>query len=98
MYKYKIYDPRKCELCGETFTPTTHNQRFCSPKCRKKANIAQRHQGEVRAIIDDGFSELERRCPICGKHFIITPLWIYKVNQRAVCSWGCVRKHEKGVR
>lgn len=37
----------------------------------------------------------ERKCPICGKTFLPAPLHIYKVNNRLVCSWGCVRTYEK---
>lgn len=37
----------------------------------------------------------ERKCPICGKIFLIEPFHIYKVNNRLVCSWGCVRTYEK---
>lgn len=38
-------------------------------------------------------------CPICGKNFIPAPEHIYKIREKGtyklVCSWGCVRKHEK---
>lgn len=38
----------------------------------------------------------ERKCPICGKTFIVAPFHIYRAKDRLVCSWGCVCKYEKG--
>ena len=38
-------------------------------------------------------------CPVCGKKYIRPPQSVYKIyngkNNVGVCSWGCVRKHEK---
>ena len=37
-----------------------------------------------------------RKCPICKKRFIPAPNHIYRINTKGlVCSWGCVRKHER---
>jgi predicted RNA-binding Zn-ribbon protein involved in translation (DUF1610 family) len=41
------------------------------------------------------YNVTEKKCPICGKSFIAAPMHTYKVNNRYVCSWGCVRTHEK---
>ena len=41
------------------------------------------------------YSGREQKCPICGKMFIVAPFHIYKVNNRTVCSWKCVRTYEK---
>lgn len=37
------------------------------------------------------------KCPVCGKVFWVGSIedWVYKVNRRVICSWGCLRKAEK---
>lgn len=35
---------RCCEFCGEPFTPKRNTARFCSAKCRKRANRANRRR------------------------------------------------------
>ena len=49
------------------------------------------------------YSDTERNCPICGKEFFINgEEWAYKRRdtprgkQIWFCSWGCMRKYEKG--
>lgn len=38
-------------------------------------------------------------CPVCGKGFIPAPEHVYKIRKSKhyilVCSWKCVRSHEK---
>lgn len=38
-------------------------------------------------------------CPVCGKNFIPAPEHVYRIrknkNYVLVCSWRCVRSHEK---
>lgn len=34
-YKIKTWDDRQCKTCGETFTPITYNNRYCSPRCQE---------------------------------------------------------------
>ena len=38
-------------------------------------------------------------CPVCGKSFVPAPQHVYKIhvgdNDRKVCSWTCVRTHER---
>lgn len=36
--KKKILDPKKCEFCGEIFTPKTKRARFCKDVCRVRAS------------------------------------------------------------
>jgi hypothetical protein len=49
--------------------------------------------------IESLFSEHRRKCPVCGKKFFSTGLWVYKTGYRFrekyFCSWGCLRKDEK---
>ena len=35
----------------------------------------------------------EQECPICGKRFEPTNLWVYRDNCLLVCSWTCLRKY-----
>ena len=39
------------------------------------------------------------KCPICGKTFYPYPSHAYKIKNkgwtRFVCTWSCLRKHEK---
>lgn len=41
------------------------------------------------------------KCPICGKTFVPAPQHIYKFTDKgrikSVCSWGCMRAHEKKI-
>lgn len=37
----------------------------------------------------------ERVCPVCGKNFIRSPLHIYMVKTKPVCSYNCRSKWEK---
>lgn len=46
---------RICEICGSEFEPIQEQQRYCSKKCRKKAQNA-RYRG---VIIDNGSTQLD---------------------------------------
>ena len=48
-------EKRICEICGSEFEPIQEQQRYCSKKCRKKAQNA-RYRG---AIIDNGSTQLD---------------------------------------
>ena len=40
----------------------------------------------------------DRRCPECGRTFLITVQndeWVYRDQQTLLCSWRCMRKREK---
>ena len=41
----------------------------------------------------------ERKCYVCGRHFIISNEWAYRrtygTRERVFCSWGCMRKFDK---
>ena len=41
-----------------------------------------------------------QNCPMCGKAFdVLWPhQWAYKRGGQFLCSWGCLRKNEKGVK
>lgn len=50
-------------------------------------------------------SILTEYCPICGKEFIVTPLHVYKAQDKKhryqkynLCSWSCLRNAEKSDR
>lgn len=34
----------------------------------------------------------EHYCPLCGKEFYPTPMWVYKDAGDIYCSWTCYRK------
>ena len=44
---------------------------------------------------------MERKCPVCGKTFIVRYVkdYVYKTTYnsktKVFCSWGCLRKYEK---
>lgn len=44
-----------------------------------------------------GESWRTRKCPLCGKEFLIRfpEDWVYRIDNRAVCSWRCLREAEK---
>ena len=37
-------DSQRCPVCSRSFQPRTHNQRWCSPQCRKLAWYRPRHR------------------------------------------------------
>jgi hypothetical protein len=39
-----VHDPRSCEECGEAFTPRRSDKRYCSERCRDRANSRRRYQ------------------------------------------------------
>ena len=34
---------------------------------------------------------IESYCPICGKEFYPTPMWVYKDSRHIYCSWKCLQ-------
>ena len=36
----------------------------------------------------------EKKCPVCGKIFFPTRLWVYKLGDKLVCSYKSMRKGE----
>ena len=36
---FHVNGSRKCEICGEVFNRISYNQRYCSEKCKREANI-----------------------------------------------------------
>lgn len=74
---------KECIVCAGTFTPAMHNQVYCDPKCRRKANYwkdAERFRTESinNAFIRKYGLTLEQRdgmraaqnyrCAICNRH------------------------------
>ena len=41
------------------------------------------------------FNQRERKCPCCGKEFLITPEWAWIYDGQAVCRYSCMRKLER---
>lgn len=54
----------------------------------------------VRRTVQVPFQGRERECPVCGKTFILYEDWAYRKHrgdsELILCSWGCLRKAEKG--
>ena len=50
----------------------------------------------------DFMEEGRRICPVCGKEFWSTSMWIYKHgyahSMKWFCSWKCMRQDEKDRR
>ena len=48
---------------------------------------------------DDFMTEGRRICPVCGKEFWVSSVWIYKHGYanslKWYCSWKCMRHDEK---
>lgn len=49
--------------------------------------------------ISDEAENWERVCPICGKHFLVPPLNVYKLTIKGItyhyCSYTCFRVEQK---
>ena len=71
---------RKCELCGARFSPTNNRQRYCSPKCRRRA---KNRRDSERVKASRAAARAGRVCPVCGKPF--TP----KNSRGKYCSVKC---------
>ena len=83
---------RKCPICGEDFTPNPARpmQRFCSRKCKTRANArAQRLRKRAgvppRARTRKRADLSPRKCPTCGKTFTPKP----KHPHTRYCSRTC---------
>jgi hypothetical protein len=60
------FKPRSCRCCGETFTPASPPQRYCSPEC-KHAGIASKRYGVPAAELHRMLDEQGNVCAICGE-------------------------------
>ena len=83
---------RKCPICGEDFTPNPArpSQRFCSRKCKTRANaraqsLRKRAGVPPRARTRKRADLSPRKCPTCGKTFTPKP----KHPHARYCSRTC---------
>lgn len=61
----KVFKPRECRCCGETFAPASPPQRYCSQECRR-LNVTARRYGTSASELREQLVMQERRCAICG--------------------------------
>ena len=72
----KIFEPRKCDVCGKIFQPTHYRNTCCSEKCKaEKAKWLE----ELRELKISN-------CVICGKKFVSTR------HRKYTCSENCKKK------
>lgn len=71
-------EPKKCPYCDCVFTPKTHNQIYCSSKCRKASE-----QLSHKRIFNINSPNLYY-CAWCGKGFTAN-------RTRKYCSKVCMR-------
>lgn len=66
----KTYKPKRCERCGETFTPTSGRSKYCEA-CGPEVKLEQRRKVyRDRIRYQFGFTPLEgRECPDCQVTF-----------------------------
>lgn len=69
---------RKCEKCGSEFETNNENKRFCTERCRHRAEFKRRYDRTIGCTI--------KRCVICGNDF--AP---YKAS--VTCSKECSIKN-----
>lgn len=77
-----------CEQCGASFEASNRAKRFCSEKCRKKAEKKRYkkkklHATQERRYEETGLRPHERRCKACGAKFTV------KFNGEGYCSKSC---------
>jgi len=71
---------RVCEICKDTYTPKTSNQKYCSFECKKKADRIKAAENKERK---EPIKIEPKNCEYCGLGFIpITPTQKY-------CSKSC---------
>ena len=82
MGKKKIFEPRKCEVCGKEYIPTKKSQRCCSKACSLKRwkLMNPEYCAPPREI---------RKCIICGNEFM--PIR----SNHVCCSKKCTSKRNK---
>ena len=83
---------RKCPVCGEDFTPNPSRpmQRFCSRKCKTRANARAQHLRKRAGVPPRARTRKRadlppRKCPTCGKAFTPKP----KHPHARYCSRTC---------
>jgi hypothetical protein len=60
------FQSRECRGCGETFTPNSGPQRYCTPKCKSDSRYAGKYgfpAREYRAM----FERQGGKCALCGE-------------------------------
>ena len=77
-----------CEECGTNFPESSKAKRFCSEKCRRKAEKRRWKQKKLHAVQRKRYEETglmpgERLCKTCGTKFEV------KFNGEAYCSEPC---------
>lgn len=66
MAKYK---DKYCNVCGNIFTPTSPNQKYCNNCKEEGKKIVSRSRDRKRSRKKEGYKEYTRHCEICGKEF-----------------------------
>lgn len=79
-----------CEYCGADFEVTNRPKRFCSERCRKKAERKRYKEKKLHAVQKRRYEETgllpnEKLCKVCGAKFD------FKHNGEAYCSDTCRR-------
>lgn len=75
---------------------------------RKRAKLAAaeaalnniRNRNAAQRVRDSLYGHMITRltCPVCGKRFEkLSAEWVYRVDGRPVCSWGCQRRGEREI-
>lgn len=76
----------------------TQENRMRARKMGQEAMLQRMKEGTEHVKIQESFMGNYIRkliCPICKKEFEqLSREWVYKVNEKVVCSWTCTRKAE----
>jgi hypothetical protein len=56
----RSYQPRQCEVCGKTYTPTGATQKFCSDACKARSKGKKLSEMEEREL-EKTLADIEER-------------------------------------
>lgn len=89
-----ILEPKKCEICGETYTPVQRTQKYC-PDCQKDPVTARRRLKSAKRRLDYTFGTVkdnihEWKCYECGRVMISR-------FSRQFCSEACTKTYNDRI-
>ena len=64
-WRLTSFSPRACRGCGNDYTPTAPQQRYCSPECKRDSRVAVSY-GLTLAELQTLIEQQEHVCALCG--------------------------------
>lgn len=89
----------RCGKCGKTVVKNGSLIRKGTARCDCDMYTGRGKPAKASVKLATNLNDIfgrERSCPVCGKPFLLlSAKWVYRVNEKFVCSWGCQRQAER---